>query len=173
MRVVAYLRESVEDGEDRPAFAQQEDIRRHAAAQGLDVVAICQDVPRPGLSLGDDGYRSLVGIIRSGNADAVLLPGVDTLSADLVIQEIMLWDLRARGARVLSTDAADVEVLGPAPTDPTRRFVRDVLARVAEYREVLATGPSLLSAGPGPADERVVIHLVPSAEEAANAGGVI
>ncbi len=76
MRVVAYLRESVDPGEERPAFAQQEEIRRHAAAHGLHVVAICQDVPRPGLTLGREGYRSLLGMIGSGNAEAVLLPGV-------------------------------------------------------------------------------------------------
>jgi len=173
MRVVAYLREAVDPGEDRPAFAQQEEIRRHAAVHGLNVVAICQDVPRPGLTLGREGYRSLLGVIRSGNAEAVLLPGVETLSADLVIQEIMLWDLRARGARVLSTDAADAEVLGPVPADAPRRFVRDVLARIAEYREALATPPPSDSAEPGPTDERVVVQLVPSRGESATADGVV
>jgi len=171
MRVVAYLREAVDPAEDRPAFAQQEEIRRHAAIHGLNVVAICQDVPRPGLTLGREGYRSLLGIIRSGNAEAVLLPGVETLSADLVIQEIMLWDLRARGARVLSTDAADTDVLGPEPANATRRFVRDVLSRVAEYREALAAPPSPLSPEPGAADERVIVQLVPSMDDAAPAGG--
>src|SRR4030065_1525987 len=112
MRVAASVRESVDPSEDRPAFAQQEEIRRHAAAHGLQVVAVCQDVPRPGLTLGREGYRSLLGMVGAGNAQAVLLPGVDTLSADAAVQEIMLWDLRARGARALSTDAAHVQVLG-------------------------------------------------------------
>lgn len=164
MRVVAYLRESVDPSEERPAFAQQEDIRRYAAAHGLDVVAICQDVPRPGLTLGREGYRSLLGMLGSGNAEAVLLPGVDTLSADLVVQEIMLWDLRARGARVLSTDDVDVEVLTPVPADLTRRFVRDVLARVAEYREALASTGSPFPTGVGAGGDRVVVELMPAGE---------
>jgi hypothetical protein len=160
MRVVAYLRESADPAEDRPAFAQQEEIRRYAAAHGLDVVAICQDIPRPGLPVGREGYRSLLEILVAGHAEAVLLPGVATLSSDLVVQEIMLWDLRARAARVLSTDAADLEVLGPAPADATRRFVRDVLTRVAEHRAALAAAPSPLSPA---ADDGVTVHLVASA----------
>lgn len=173
MRVVAYLRESTDPGEERPAFAQQEETRRYAAAHGLAVVAICQDVPRPGLSLGREGYRSLLGIITSGHAEAVLLPGVAALSADLVVQEIMLWDLRARGARVLSTDAADVEVLTPVPADATRRFVRDVLARVAEHRDALSATPPALPPASGPADDGVVVHLMPSTEDPVAAGDTV
>lgn len=160
MRVVAYVRESADPAEERPAFAQQEELRRYAATHGLDVLAVCQDVPRPGLPAGREGYRSLLDILAAGRAEAVLLPGVATLSADLVVQEIMLWDLRARSSRVLSTDPADLDVLGPAPADATRRFVRDVLARVAEHRAALAR------AVPGP-DDGVVVDLVPSAESPA------
>jgi len=157
MRVVAYVRESADPAEDRPAFAQQEEIRRYATAHGLDVVAVCQDVPRPGLPAGREGYRSLLDILAAGHAEAVLLPGLLTLSADLVVQEIMLWDLRARTTRLLSTDPGDLDVLGPLPTDATRRFVRDVLARVAEHRSVLARAAS------PPGEEGVVVQLVPSA----------
>lgn len=155
MRVVAYVRESADPAEERPAFAQQEELRRYAAAHGLDVLAVCQDVPRPGLPAGREGYRSLLDILTAGRAEAVLLPGVATLSADLVVQEIMLWDLRARSGRVFSTDPADLDVLGPAPADATRRFVRDVLARVAEHRAALARAASA-------PDDGVVVQLVPS-----------
>lgn len=162
MRVVAYLRESPDPAEDRPAFAQQEEIRRHAAAHGLDVVAICQDVPRPGLALGREGYRSLLGIVGSGNVEAVLLPGVATLSADVVLQEVILWDLRARGVRVLSTEAGDTAVLSGAPADATRQFVRDVLARVAEWRESLGLPTPPAASASSPVEEGVVVHLVPA-----------
>ena len=164
MRVVAYLRESTDPAEDRPAFAQQEDIRRYAAAHGLDVVAICQDVPRPGLSLGRDGYRSLLNVLASGNVEAVLLPGLATLSADVVLQEVILWDLRARGARVVSTDAADADALSLASDDATRRFVRDILSRVAEYRESLGLIAPPAGPGPGTGGDGVVVHLVPAGD---------
>ena len=80
-------------------------------------------------------------MLASGNAEAVLLPGLATLSSDLVVQEIMLWDLRSRGARVLSTDPADLDVLSAAPPDADRQFVRHVLARVAEHGALAAADP--------------------------------
>jgi len=160
MRVVAYVREAVDPAEDRPAFVQQEEIRRFAAAHGLQVVALCQDLRSPGRALGREGYLSLLGVLLSGNAQAVLLPGVATLSSDLVVQEIMLWDLRSRGARVLSTDPADLEVLSGVPSDPNRQFVRHVLARVAEHGALAAAAPATAPAPRSPGDDGVVVSLV-------------
>jgi DNA invertase Pin-like site-specific DNA recombinase len=160
MRVVAYVREAADPAEDRPAFAQQEEIRRFAAAHGLQVVAVCQDVRSPGRSLGRDGYLGLVGILASGSAEAVLLPGLATLSSDIVVQEIMIWDLRSRGIRVLSTDAADLAVLGANPPDADRRFVRHVLARVAEHAALAPQSPSSPALRPAEDGESIVVSLV-------------
>ncbi|MFH1330104.1 MAG: recombinase family protein [Actinomycetota bacterium] len=159
MRVVAYVREAADPAGDRTAFAQQEEIRRFAAAHGLQVVALCQDVRSPGRDLGREGYLSLLGVIASGHAEAVLLPGVATLSSDLVVQEIMLWDLHSRGARVLSTDAADLEALVTAPADVNRQFVRHVLARVAEHGALAAAAPAAAPVPPV-SDDGVLVSLV-------------
>jgi hypothetical protein len=156
MRVVAYVRESSDPTDERTAFAQQEEIRRYASTHGLQVIAVCQDTRNPGRSLGLDGYRSLLELLDSGSADGVLLPGVATLSSDVVLQEIMLWDLRSRRAQVISTDAADLGLLGAEPPDPTRLFVRDTLARVAEHAATVA-GPPLTVV---PQQEGVVVHLI-------------
>jgi len=160
MRVVAYVREAAEPDGHRPAFLQQEEIRRFAAAHALQVVALCQDVPSPGRPLGREGYLSLLGILSSGHAAAVLLPGLETLSPDLVVQEIMLWDLRSRGARVLSTTAADIDALAAAPSDPNRQFVRHVLARVADHSAFAATAP-VVAELPVDAADGVVVSLLP------------
>jgi hypothetical protein len=162
MRVVAYVREAVDPAEDRPAFAQQEEIRRFAAAHALQVVALCQDVRSPGRALGREGYLSLLGILAAGQAEAVLLPGVATLSSDLVVQEIMLWDLRSRGALVLSTDPTDGAVLAANPSDVTRQFVRHVLARVAEHGALAAPAKAEAALPTTPAnDGAVVVSLLP------------
>ncbi|MBM3694482.1 MAG: recombinase family protein [Actinobacteria bacterium] len=170
MRVAGYVREAADPAGDRPAFVQQEEIRRYAAAHGLQVVALCQDIRTPGRPLGREGYLSLLQVVSSGHAAAVLLPGIETLSSDVVVQEIMLWDLRSRGARVVSTYPADLEALSDAPSDPTRQFVRHILARVAEH------GAAVAAATPGvpppalDADAGVVIRLVspsPAATDAA------
>jgi hypothetical protein len=160
MRVVAYVREAADPAGDRPAFAQQEEIRRFAAAHGLQVVALCQDVRSPGRALGREGYLSLLGVLASGNAEAVLLPGLAILSSDLVVQEIMLWDLRSRGTRVLSADPADLDVLSALPPDANRQFVRHVLARVAEHGALAAASPAAAPPSRSPDDDGVVVSLV-------------
>ena len=171
MRVVAYVREAADPAGDRPAFVQQEEIRRFAAAHGLQVVALCQDVRSPGSALGREGYLSLLRVLAGGNAQAVLLPGVATLSSDLVVQEIMLWDLRSRGAKVLSTDPADLEVLAASPPDANRQFVRHVLARVAEHGALAGATPASVAA-PRPAPEDgVVVSLVAPDDPAPGAPG--
>ncbi|MDH3193528.1 MAG: recombinase family protein, partial [Acidimicrobiia bacterium] len=102
MRVVGYVRDTPDPSEAEPAFAQAERVRRWIKDSGHQLVAICQDVRTAGRTLGRDGYRAMMGVIGTGEADAVLVPSLDALSPDKVTQEIMLWDLRARNIAVLS-----------------------------------------------------------------------
>ncbi len=157
MRVLAYVRESADSADERTVFAQQEDIRRYASKHGLQVVAVCQDIRIPGQAFNLDGYRSLLDLLDSHDAEAVLLPGLVTLSSDVVLQEIMLWDLRSRRAQVISTDPEDLPALETRPSDPTRLFIRDTLARVAEHMDTVANPPLRLA----PPQESVLIHLIP------------
>jgi len=173
VRVVGYVRESVDPAEDRPAFAQQEEIRRYALEHGLQVIALCRDVRQPGAVLGRDGYRSLLGVIAGGSADAALLPGVATLSSDLVVQEIMLWDLRSRGIKVLSTDPEDLAVLAGEDLEPARSVVRHVLARVGEHARTL-TGPEPPPpAQAPPGDDGVVVQLIVPPDAASTGGSAV
>lgn len=134
MRVVGYVRESADPSSGTPAFSQQEVLRRHAEHRGHRLVAICQDVREPGRPVGRDGYLSLLGVVASGGVDAVLVPDVATFSSDAIVQEIILWDLRSRGVRVVSAADADLAVLDPdASPDPSRLLIRDVLGRVEEH----------------------------------------
>ena len=170
MRIAGYVRESADPSADRPAFAQQEELRRYAVEHGHDLVAICRDAREPGHALGRSGYRSLLGVIAAGGVDAVVVPGLETLATDQIVQEIILWDLRSRRVRVLSTRSEDDAALGEAPASPGRILIRDVLARVAEYGELIAkmtadaAPPGSPAALPGDPDadddlEDVVIEL--------------
>lgn len=134
MRVAGYVRESADPESGRSAYAQHEEIRRHAAEHGDHLVAVCQDSRVPGEPLARDGYLGLLGVIASQAVDAVLIPGLCTLSSDQIVQEIMLWDLRSRGVRVVSTDESDLALLdADAEPGPTRMLIRDVLERVGEH----------------------------------------
>jgi len=147
VRIAGYVREPADPSADRPAFAQQEELRRYALEHGHDLIAVCRDAREAGYALGRSGYRSLLGVVETGTVDAVLLPGLETLADDQILQEIVLWDLRSRRVRVLSTRPADDPVLGGDDPGPARMLIRDVLTRVAEY-SAWASGISP-AAGPG------------------------
>lgn len=159
MRVVGYVRESPDPSDGRPAFSQQEEIRRHAGDHGHQLVALCQDLRHPGQPPSRDGYLSLLGVIAAGGVDAVVVPGIATFSSDAIVQEIMLWDLQARGVRVVSTDQTDLRLLDPeAVPEPSRMFIRDVLERVGEHAGAIGAhriDPPGLSP-----DGDVLVHII-------------
>ncbi len=164
MRVVGYVRESPDPSDGRTAFSQQEEIRRFAGDNGHRLVALCQDLQSPGQAANRDGYLSLLGVIAAGGVDAVVVPGIATLSSDAVVQEIMLWDLHGRGIQVVSTDPADLATLdSQAIPDPSRRMIRHVLERVGEHAAGIGAHridrPGILP------DGDVLIHII-AADEA-------
>lgn len=135
---MGYVRQSADPSEARPAFAQQERLRRYAAEHGHNLVAVCQDTGTAGNASRRDGYLSLLGCIAAGQVDAVLLPDLATLSSDQIVQEILLWDLRSRGVPVISADPDDLVILdAQRPPEPTRMVIRDVLQRVSEHTRAL------------------------------------
>lgn len=158
MRVVGYVRESLDPREGEPAFAQTERIRRWAADGGHLVVAVCQDLRSADDSARWDGLRAVIGILQGGAATAVVVPNLATFSSDKVVQEIILRDLRSRGAAVVSANEADHVDLDPASPDRLRMIVRDVLARVDEHQARFAD-----QSGDGPVEtpDHVVVELVP------------
>ena len=171
MRVVGYVRDAAGPAESEPAFAQAERVRRWVHETGHQLVAICQDVRTPGHSLGRDGYKALLGIVgsRDADAEAVIVPDLTVLSPDKVTQEVMLWDLRSRGVTVLSVDEDDQYALANPPSEQIRMIVRDVLAKVALHTELLGHEPPtrVFSIDPD-SDEQdadVIIELIPAGRE--------
>jgi len=138
VRVVGYVREAADPSAGQPAFTQQEELRRFATERGMALVAICQDTRRPGQAVGRDGFLSLLGVIAAGGVDGVLVPSLDTFSADAIVQEIVLWDLRGRGVKVVSTTPTDLKLLdSDVAPEPSRMLIRDVLDRVEEHTDAL------------------------------------
>lgn len=135
MRIAGYVREAVGRQPGDSTFAQSERIRRWALDSGNDLIAVCQD--HSGTSAPSDrpGYRALVEIVRSGKADAVVVALLEALSPDKVMQEIMLADLRGAGVTVISTNEDDLVLLTTADDDHARLVVRDVVAKVSDYRD--------------------------------------
>lgn len=159
MRVIGYVREGPGPQGGEPAFAQAERIRRWAGDAGHRLVAVCQDIRSPGLELGREGYRALIGIVTAGQVDGVVVSSIETLSADTIVQEVMIWDLRNRGMTVMSTRTEDHDVLAQPVSHRARLLIQDVLARVVDYQEMVSTIEPAPRAIEVP-DEEIIIELV-------------
>lgn len=163
MRIAGYVREAAGRQPGDTAFAQSERIRRWALDSGNDLIATCQDLS--GASAPEDrpGYRALVEIVRTGKADAVVIAALEALSPDKVLQEIMLVDLRAAGATVISTNEEDLAVMTSAKDDHARLVVRDVVAKVSEYRAAFG-----LTGEPGGSVDPAFPDSAPNTEDTRN-----
>jgi DNA invertase Pin-like site-specific DNA recombinase len=69
--------------------------------------------------------------------DIVLVARLDRLARDLLVQEVLLRDIRERGAEVMSCSPSEAEFLQDDPHDPTRRLVRQVLGAISEFERAL------------------------------------
>ena len=163
MRVIGYVREAPHPDDSDPAFVQGEKIRRWSRQTGHQLIAWFQDIRQEGHQLSRDGFRALLHQVDQGGVEAVVVSDLSTLAADISVQEIILWDLRLRGVSVISADENEMRHF----EDPSvgRVVVRDVLARVSEYREFLETssGPTRALPEPSSSDE-VIVELLPPAE---------
>ena len=132
MRVIGYVREAPDPREGEPAFAQSERIRRWAADGGHRLVAVCQDLRTANDASRREGLRAVMGILRGGAGEAVVVPDLSILSPDKIVQEIIIRDLTARGGTVVSINEDDHSELEDPTSDRVRMVVRDVLARLDE-----------------------------------------
>jgi DNA invertase Pin-like site-specific DNA recombinase len=162
VRVVGYVREAPDPREGEPAFAQSERIRRWATDAGHLLVAICQDLRLADGTSRRQGLRAVMGIISGGVAQAVVVPELSVLSPDKVVQEIMIRDLRDRGATVVSISEDDHADLDESTPDRLRMIVRDVLARIDEHQERFFSEPIEETADDEPDDQRdnVIVELI-------------
>lgn len=163
MRVVGYIRELFGPEDADPAFVQGEAIRAWVRKTGHNLISVCQDVRQEGHGLGREGFQALLGIVASSGADGVVVPALDTLSPNLMTQEIMIWDLRRRGVSVMSIDDADHQLL-LSPTKE-RLLMRDVLARLEDYYQWAR--PAVAAEEdeePGESGDEVVVELIPASD---------
>jgi DNA invertase Pin-like site-specific DNA recombinase len=135
MKIAGYIRETPGRTDPDPAFAQGERIRRWVLDTANELIAVCQDHHASSSPMDRPGFKALLDIARSHGADAVLVANLGALSPDKMTQEIMIQDIRSAGATVIATEPEDIETLESSEHDHTRMVVRDVLARVAEYRD--------------------------------------
>lgn len=169
MRVIGYVRDAPGPDNGTTLFGQSEAIRRWVTHNRCKLVAVCQDAQTGDETSERDGFRALLGIVATGQVDAVVIPSVNVLSPDLMVQEIMLWDLRHRGINVISADEADLAALSHPAISPARMLIRDVLEKQQRYRADVEPLDEPAPSGELDLDGDVLIELIPHPEAAAQA----
>jgi DNA invertase Pin-like site-specific DNA recombinase len=135
-RAVAYYRTSsaANLGEGKDSLRrQQEAVRIHAAAQGLELVGAFHDAAVSGADhLGArPGFAALLAAATAAGAGTILVESASRFARDLIVQETGVAMLKAQGFTLVAVDDPDAFT---ADT-PTARLVRQVLGAVAEFEK--------------------------------------
>ena len=120
--------------------AQQLATATWCRANGRRVVASFTDEGVPGTLEAFEQRRGLaqaLGLLRAGEAAELVVPRLDRLGRELVLQELIMRAVADAGGRLRSTAPAEDAVLSDDPADPSRTLVRQILGAVGEYERKL------------------------------------
>lgn len=102
-----------------------------------------------------------LGMIKSGEADAIMVSRLDRLACDVVLQEVLLAEVAAAGGAIMSATPSEDDLLAADPSDPGRKLMRQLIGAIAEYvRSVIALRLGRWPSRQGPR-RRQGLRLVP------------
>lgn len=137
MKVAGYIRVSTDRQAERGfgLDVQERAVKAWVRRHGHRLVEIHRD---EGVS-GSNGLDRRVGLadalqsLRDRKAQGLVVPRLDRLARDLVLQETLLGEVRRLDGEVFSCSDAEAVFLVDDPADPSRRLIRQILGAVAEY----------------------------------------
>jgi DNA invertase Pin-like site-specific DNA recombinase len=141
MKLTAYLRVST-DKQAEHGFGldvQRQAITKWAKANRHQVVSWHTDEGISG-SNGLDTRDALGGALddlEAHRADGLVVPRLDRLSRDVILQETLLRDIHGAGHKVFSTMPGEQSVIEDDPEDPSRELMRVIIGAVAVYERKL------------------------------------
>jgi DNA invertase Pin-like site-specific DNA recombinase len=143
MKVVGYVRVSTtaQAEEGFGLDVQRQSVRKWAKDHGHKLVGIQADEGISGAKELDDrpALGTALAMVAAGEIEGLVVPKLDRLARDLIIQETLLGEIRRNGGRVFSCMAGEDGYLADDPDDPSRKLIRQVLGAVSEYeRSVIA-----------------------------------
>ncbi|OBF96339.1 hypothetical protein A5773_13000 [Mycobacterium sp. 852014-52450_SCH5900713] len=135
MRVVAYVRvSSAHQAEAYGPEVQRAAIRKWAKVNGHKLVSWQTDVISGASELRDRaGWCEAAALVKSGEAEGVVVARLDRLARDVMVQELLLRRLSDLGGIVLSTRESEDELLNGASKDPSRKLIRVICGAISEY----------------------------------------
>jgi DNA invertase Pin-like site-specific DNA recombinase len=136
-KVVAYLRVST-DRQAEEGFGlevQEAAVREWARKTKTKIAFVIRDEGLSGTADAIDrpGLAEAIGHVQAGNAAGIVVPRLDRLARDLVLQEWIRADLIKAGGELRSASAHEDLYLRNDPDDPTGNLVRQILGAVAQY----------------------------------------
>ncbi len=141
MKIVGYVRVStstqVEDGFG--LAIQKAAVRAWCKANGHKLIAILSDEGISGAKELEDrpGLADAIEALHAKRAQGIVVPRLDRLARDLIVQETVLAEIRRIDGQVFSTSPAEASYLTDDPDDPSRKMIRQVLGAVAEYERAM------------------------------------
>ena len=137
MKIVGYVRVSTAtEAEDGLGLdVQKAAVRAWSKANGHKLVRILADEGISGAKELEDrpGLADALDIVRNRKAQGIVVPRLDRLARDLIVQETILAEVRHIGGEVFPTSPAEASYLTDDPDDPSRKMIRQVLGAVSEY----------------------------------------
>jgi DNA invertase Pin-like site-specific DNA recombinase len=136
-KTIAYLRVStVEQKSGYGLDVQEKAVRGYAKANDLRIIGLVKDEAVSGTK-GEDlraGLAEALLRIEEGEADVLLVPRLDRLARNLVLQETIIRRLTDRGREVASVAEPDVMA-----DDGQRTLIRQIFGAISQYEASLIT----------------------------------
>ena len=134
MKAVGYCRISTEGQSDGLGLdVQRRQVTDHCWTKAYELVETFEDVTSG--SNGLEERTALAGALEALEVDGcgvLVVPRLDRLARDLVMQEQLLAEVWRTGAEVESAAEGEAN-LRDDPEDPSRALIRQVLGAVSEY----------------------------------------
>jgi DNA invertase Pin-like site-specific DNA recombinase len=120
-RAFGYARVPAAEAERETLDGQERALHERAASDGLDLVKIFREEDE--VSTGQVGAALAEAIAALAPGTTFMIPCLDVLSEDLLRQELLLRDIRDRGAALLTCAEDEGEYLG----DDAASLARDLI----------------------------------------------
>lgn len=138
VRVIGYIRVST----DRQVDGYGLDVQRKALtvwvkANGHRLVDVFVEEGVSGKLEDRPALAYALRALKECRADGIVVPKLDRLARDLVVQEQLIAEVWRMGAALFSAVASEAEYLVDDPADPSRKLIRQVLGAVSEYERAM------------------------------------
>jgi DNA invertase Pin-like site-specific DNA recombinase len=138
VKVVGYIRVST-DKQEEQGFGldvQERTIKQWAKEHGHKIAKVIADEGVSGTLEDRDGLAEAIDLLRTGKVQGLVVPRLDRLARDLILQETILRDTRPLG-EVFTCSPAEAGFLNDDPDDPSRKLIRQILGSVAEWERAM------------------------------------